>query len=725
MTFAERIKQADNGKYYKTTEFTEWMNEVLEDYKELGYPKTKTITNAKRGEKKQYVDMVSAFDIETTNYVNKDGEEHSTMYIWMFGINGIVIIGRTWGEFVALMKMLSLKLGLGTNNLRLICGTHNLGFEFQFVRHLCKWTHIFARATREPLYAVNEYGIEFRDTYALTNMSLASVGNYLRRYPVQKRVNDLDYSLIRNYATELNDTEMGYCINDVLVVMSLLKERSETDGGIDKIPLTQTGYARRHCRNKCLPTSRRSPYYEYKRMIEKLTIEPDEYVLVRKAFQGGFTHSNPWRTDALLEDVTSYDFTSSYPAVICFEQYPMSKGKRIKPDSLTPEKFNRYMQDYCSVMTITIRGLECKTTNEFYISIDKCEESENTKVSNGRVASADMVKITITNVDYSIIKQVYNFKTLQVNAMYVYEKGYLPKPFVQTVLELYADKTKLKSVPDREEEYQRKKELLNSLYGMTSTDICRDTITYTDDWGSEDYNIVKSVDEYNNDENRFISYLWGCFTTCFARRNVWTGIIECGSDYVYSDTDSIKILNADKHQDYIQRYNDDIKTKALRMCAVQNIPYSLVVPKTIDGQEKHLGYWDYDGHYDKFKTLGSKRYMTYSNGKLSLTVSGVNKKVAIPYLLDKYKTVDNVFEQFEDGLYFPKGYSGKMIARYIDEPFTEELTDYQGHTVQVSEVSCVYLCDGDYTLGISGIFKEFIRQLTSGFVELSSQFRYH
>ena len=39
---------------------------------------------------------------------------------------------------------------------------------------------------------------------------------------------------------------------------------------------------------------------------------------------------------------------------------------------------------------------------------------------------------------------------------------------------------------------------------------------------------------------------------------------------------------------------------------------SLCTPTTIKGEKKIIGVWDYDGHYDMFKTLGAKRYMVYN-----------------------------------------------------------------------------------------------------------------
>ena len=44
----------------------------------------------------------AAFDIETTSIYDVQGEKCGIMYLWGFGINGYVIIGRTWDDFILL-----------------------------------------------------------------------------------------------------------------------------------------------------------------------------------------------------------------------------------------------------------------------------------------------------------------------------------------------------------------------------------------------------------------------------------------------------------------------------------------------------------------------------------------------------------------------------------------------------------------------------------------------
>ena len=94
-----------------------------------------------------------------------------------------------------------------------------------------------------------------------------------------------------------------------------------------------------------------------------------------------------------------------------------------------------------------------------------------------------------------------------------------------------------------------------------------------------------------------------------------------------------------------------------------------------------MGVWDYEGRYRHFKTLGAKRYMVEEenalkvNGKsynFSLTVSGVNKKSAIPYLLETYGE-NGIFEAFTNYLDIPPKETGKNIHTYIDYDITENL----------------------------------------------------
>ena len=303
-------------------------------------------------------------------------------------------------------------------------------------------------------------------------------------------------------------------------------------------------------------------------------------------------------------------------------------------------------------------------------------------------------------------------------------QNYLPKDYVKTVLDLYVQKTTLKGVKGKEVEYQVSKENVNSAYGMTVTDPCRHEIIYDKDegWLSEEPDFVEVLDKYNKSTQRFLYYAWGVWITAYARANLWSGILEFGKDYIYSDTDSLKVFNMDKHQKYIDNYNKEITSKIERCLKLYEISRSLAKPKTIKGEEKPLGVWDYEGTYSMFKTLGAKRYMYVEDDKLHITIAGVGKNAGAEFLMWKYKTIDNVFKHFNEGLIFPSSYgaegknaSGKLCHTYIDGYISGYVEDYLGHKSRFEEYSMVYLEPTEYSLSLDEAFKNYLLGLKGYF----------
>ena len=193
------------------------------------------------------------------------------------------------------------------------------------------------------------------------------------------------------------------------------------------------------------------------------------------------------------------------------------------------------------------------------------------------------------------------------------------------------------------------------------------------------------------------------------------GIFEYKDDYIYSDTDSIKGLNYDKHKAFHERYNALCITKLKEMCDYHKIDYEMFSPKTIKGVPKPLGVWDYEGEYSRFKTLGAKRYMVEDNEGISFTISGLNKREGVPYLcnnwsvsLKTHKENFNPFDYFNNGMYIPDDYTGKLTHTYIDTPFHIEVIDYLGNKDYVDELSYIHLSKTDFTLSMSREFLDYI-----------------
>lgn len=662
-----------------------------------------------------YYNIPCSFDIESSSFYSDTGEKVAIMYEWTFGINGLVIIGRTWKQFILMMKYICNYLETDVKH-RLVCYIHNLGYEFQFMRRYFEWHKIFALEERRPIYALTESGIEFRCSYLLSGYSLAKLGENLLKYKVHKMVGDLDYNLIRHSRTKLTDKEIQYCINDVLVVMNYIQEKLETESKICYIPKTNTGYVRNYCRNYCfyeygVDRKKSHKKQRYINLMKTLTLSVPEYKQLKRAFSGGYTHASVFYSGKVVLDVTSVDFTSSYPAVMIAEQFPMSSSEEIEITSR--EEFYHNLKYYCCLFDVHFEGLESTFLYDNYISESHGDNKKGVISNNGRVVSAESIDLTITEQDFLIIMRTYKWRTMSVGNFRRYHKGYLPKDLIKAVLRLYQNKTELKGVDGKEIEYLRSKGMLNSTFGMAVTDIARDIILYDIEWDHKEPDFEEVLDKYNRSNSRFLFYPWGVWITAYARRNLWTGILECKEDYIYSDTDSIKLRNYEKHKDYIEKYNTIITNQLEKTLDNLHISKDKLHPKTIKGIEKPIGVWDFDGHYKRFKTLGAKRYMVeYDDGKVSLTVSGLNKKVAIPYLQQKYG--DKIFENFDKKLYVPREYTGSNTHTYIDKLRTGKITDYLGNEYDYTEETSVHIEGSEYTLSLTKEYTDYILQVQEG-----------
>lgn len=652
--------------------------------------------------KKHILEIPCAFDIETTSFYYKD-EKRAIMCEWTFGILNYVVVGRTWEQFVEMLEELQERLDLGENK-KLLCYCHNLSYEFQFMRKWLEWLSVFSVDERKPVKALCSYGVEFRCSYILSGYSLDTVGKNLTRYKVKKLVGGWNYNLYRHPETPLTEEEIHYCINDVVVVMAYIQERIEIDGGINKIPFTKTGYVREYCKKACYedknPTrGARYQYYYYREKMRNMTLEREEFELLRHAFQGGFTHSNPLRTNKVQYNVKSVDETSAYPyAGVSEPEYPTSKGYPASIESV--EQFELYLKKYCCVFEVYFEGLEPRFEYDSYISSSHCTLLSGETIVNGRVRKAHKLATVVTHIDFEIIRKCYKWDKMKVGKFYRYYKGYLPKEIIESILKFYADKTQLKGVEGKEVEYMAGKENVNSIYGMMATNPIRPIYEYGEEWGKTEPDIDKELEKYNKNPKRFSIYSWAVFLTAIARRNLWNGILECGEDYIYADTDSIKMVNYDMHREYFERYNNSCIDKMKVMCRTYKIPLEKCFPKTIRGIEKPLGVWDDDGFYNRFKTLGAKRYMVEHDNEINITVSGLDKKSAMPYL----KSLGEPFEVFQDGLYIPPEYTGKMIHTYLDDEQTGYIEDYEGNKYLYHERSSIHLEGCEYHLGVMNEF---------------------
>lgn len=742
-------KNYDHYYWWVNPQISEWFNEAVKVFDLVG-GRTK------------YYNIPCAFDIETSSYYDW-GKKKATMYLWSFCLNGSTILGRTWTDFIELINLLH--KSFDTEKTKLIIYVHNLGYEFQFIRKWFEWDSIFAVKDRRPIHAIMKNGIEFKCSYILSNYALSYIGAKLtQRYPVQKDVGALDYSLVRHSKTPLTDTEVWYSAHDVQVVCSFIQQKIEDEGGINEIPLTNTGYVRRYCREYCFTQFQSEPKIckklsaLYHDRMQSLTIKSQyEYDQLHQAFAGGFTHAASYHSGKTIKNVGSADLASSYPAVMVMKKFPMTPGYFV--GNTTVDTLEHLIsKGYCVLFTVRLYGVNPRFIWENYISYSKCTDiSPEAVVNNGRVASAEYLQVTITEQDWDIIKKCYTFEEnkTEVFSLRFYGADYLPRPFILSILHLFANKTSLKGVEGKETEYLVSKNMINSAYGMSVTNIIRDLFDYsnTSGWLKNKADVTEQLTDYNNNHNRFLFYAWGVWVTAHARHNLWDAIFEFGEDYIYCDTDSIKGINFKKHEPFFTLYNLSIDVQIDKVCKFWHIDKALYHPKTVDGKVKTIGIWEREEDYKQFKTIGAKRYMyEYESGELLFTVSGVNKYLGTPYLLHEYcgfKDYDllklaysqnpnlnkeskeamkkvlefhksgklkykKAFDAFADGLLFPSDSTGKQTLTYVDDGGITTVKDYLGDEYTTLELSFIHMEPQSYYVSQSEEYIRFLLGIQDG-----------
>ena len=669
--------------------------------------------------KRKVLNVAAAFDTEVSSFIDEvDGEKSAIVYVWMFGIEDVVVYGRELDEFVKLMEMLNSYLSRCEQ--RLIVYIHNYKYDFQFIKTFFEWDTVFAKSRRDILYT-RWKNIEFRDSLVLAGgASLAFVGSKLRDARYKKMVGDLDYSLLRTPITPLTDKEMGYCENDIRVLVHYIREKMEDDGDISKIPYTNTGYVRRYVKNACF--EKREKYLSF---MDNLTMTADGYACMERAFMGGAVGPNIKLIGQTIRNVASFDIKSSYPYVMAGMKFPMSFGHPVRNrNAMEYLKSN----NFCCQFTLEIFDLIPAEWTDgindvcFPISESKCRRLIGGTTGSGRVITASYLMIDCTELDYFTFKRFYqlNDDNIRVSRMRVFTKGYLPKPIVRSIMEFFNRKTTLDGVEGKEREYMISKNMLNAIYGMMVEKIVRSEFELLDgvmEKYKADY--VKQIDEYNKKYDRFLYYPWGVWVTAWARWRLYDAIAEVGQDFVYCDTDSVKFVNLERHKAYFDRVNREAWETMRAVPTRVGLTEEYCLPKDPKGNVKCLGVWEHEFTATRFKTLGAKRYLyELPNGEMKLTVAGTNKEQTLYYLINKqFFDGKEMFENFNDKLVIPPEYSKRLVATFIEHERAGWVTDYLGNRYYYRAPSGIHMVGAPYSFSISDKTERAMEILVKGSFE--------
>jgi predicted lipid carrier protein YhbT len=324
--------------------------------------------------------------------------------------------------------------------------------------------NIFAVSSRKVLKADMWDCFEFRCSYKLTNMSLKQFTSKMQVKHQKLSGDEFDYSVKRYPWTPLSDEELQYCINDVLGLVEAINALMERDNDtLQTIPLTSTGYVRRNAKRAMKDGS------VHHNFVYSILPDIETYIALREAFRGGNTHANRYYAGDIVENVHSADRSSSYPAVMCNCEFPMSVFTPILPKDLNTDYIARCITIRHKALLLRIGIENLSLRDKFwgcpYLSKDKCRNIRKAvdTEDNGRILEAEYLETTITDIDLKIITEEYQGKIIFLQGWYASYKK-LPEPLINEVIKYYRDKTELKGVIGQEIYYDKAKALLNSLY---------------------------------------------------------------------------------------------------------------------------------------------------------------------------------------------------------------------------------------------------------------------
>lgn len=422
------------------------------------------------------------------------------------------------------------------------------------------------------------------DSLKILNFSVEQIAKDFN-LPIRKL--ELDYKAYREVGHILTEHEIDYIRNDVEIMARALEIMFHQNLTKMTIGSDALDYYKKMNKN-------------FKKYFPILPYDVDEDI--RKSYKGGFTYLNDVYKEKETADGIVLDVNSLYPSVMKFEKLPFGdplffNGKYEK-DMLYP----LYVQSLSCIFKIKenkIPTIQIKNNLAFV-------PNEYIKSSDG-----DIVTLTLTNVDLELFFEHYDVDVIEYHGGWKFRaiKG-LFSQYID-----YWSEQKIQAKKDKNDAlYRISKLMLNSLYGKFGLNPnVRSKYPYLNEDG-----VVKYM-MYPKETRDSIYIPVASFITSYARRKTITTsqsikdytINKYGIDYyIYSDTDSIHLLNIDENE----------------------------LTSFVDVDDYRLGAWKLESKFKRGKYLRQKCYIELGyDDKLNVTVAGLPKKLAPLINFDNFK----------------------------------------------------------------------------------------
>lgn len=673
------------------------------------------------GKSKYCLNIVGAFDIETSRYTTND-EDFAFMYMWQFAINDVAVYGRTWTEFVEFLENLKEQLKLTIDH-RLVVYVHSLSYEFTFMQHVdgihftVKNDYDFiARDKHDIIKCIVNDVFEFRDSSTYIEMSLEGVGEIAGLKKLS-----LDYDVIRTGKTVLDAATIEYGERDVLILTKFFMHESKKYGSVGTIPLTNTRRIKRIIQDNL----RDMDFYGSMKSQNLYNTDYDLETLeaLIAAYCPPFCFSQSIFNDIVIYDVTHVDITSFYPALMLFEKYP--HGKFVKAENI-PDSIDDVFKLYSNkpfMIRLNIMNLKSVYPRFAYLTRNEKFLMYKTEYIDNRILNSEQLVCTVTDIDLKNLLKYYTYSDIDILDIWTAKRyTWLPGYITKTVCDLYVEKAKAKNhikqiekIRDttlkEQKEYERIKSQVDRISGIFVQKPLK--YTYTID---NQNNIVRSQEEVyiKSDNDFFVNYAWGVWLLAYARDTMTKIFAAANLEHrngkyinndtiVYSDTDCFNYdANNQIVNNIISEYNANVNGKLQRFCE-RNTEFARYYDL------KGIGEFD-SKHYKKLKILQLKRYAYVTDNDTFVTiVSGLARDNTY---FNQYATIDEKLDAFNNDMQISDEHSNVKKREYKYKHIECDVIDCQNNIDHVVVESYVLINKNDFNCNkVRSISKDIIDTL--------------
>lgn len=426
------------------------------------------------------------------------------------------------------------------------------------------------------------------DSLKILNFSVDKIAKDFN-LPIQKL--EIDYKEKREIGHILTEKEIDYIKNDVEIMSRALEFLFNEN--LTKMTIGSNALANYKDLNK-----------NFIKYFPELPYEID--MDIRKSYKGGFTYLNECFIEKETEKGIVLDVNSLYPSVMMYEKLPF--GDPIFFDG-------KYEKDL--LYTLYIQTISCSFELKKGMLPTIQIKNNMSFIPNEYIKSSggDIVTLTLTNIDLELFFEHYDVYDL------TYHNGWKFKA-VKGLFTNYIEHWSNKKIKAKKENnsvlYIISKLMLNSLYGKFGLNPnVQGKFPYLNEEGVIKYKL------YPKQIRKSIYIPVASFITSYARfKTITTSqkirdftIKNYNKDYyIYSDTDSIHMLDIDEN----------------------------ILKSFVEIDDFKLGAWKLESKFKKGKFIRQKCYIEESyNDEINVTIAGLPKN------LGKYVNFDNFKKGFE------------------------------------------------------------------------------